>query len=51
MKNRAHHSAIGGSPYNAIFDCKAKVRTYLPVDTLSGIIREEYLVVLRNQST
>jgi hypothetical protein len=52
MKNRAHHSGINRSPYEAIFGCKAKVglRTYLPVDTLSGITSEEDLVVLRNQS-
>lgn len=34
-----------------LFVCKAKVclRTYLSVDTLSGITREEDLFVLRNQ--
>lgn len=51
MKSRAYHyhSGIDRSP--ALFGCEAKVglRTYLTVDTFSGITSEEDIVVLRNQ--
>nr|XP_022909346.1 KRAB-A domain-containing protein 2-like [Onthophagus taurus] len=51
-KNRAHHSGINQSPYEAIFGCKAKVglKTFLPAfDTLSKITREEDLESILKQ--
>lgn len=32
MKNRAHHSGINRSPYEAMFGCKTKTEINLPVD-------------------
>ncbi|XP_072377785.1 KRAB-A domain-containing protein 2-like [Diabrotica undecimpunctata] len=45
MKNRAYHSGISCSPYEALFGCKAKVglKTSLPAGTLTEIRSEEDL--------
>ncbi|XP_072377791.1 uncharacterized protein [Diabrotica undecimpunctata] len=53
MKNRADHSGINVSPYEALFGCRAKVelKTSLPAGTLSEIRSEEYLeAILVDQS-
>ncbi|XP_072380794.1 uncharacterized protein [Diabrotica undecimpunctata] len=43
MKNRAYHSGISCSPYEALFGCKAKIglKTSLPAGTLTEIKSEE----------
>jgi hypothetical protein len=46
MKNRAYHSGIKRTPYEALFGCKAKVgltTSSLPQDVLQDIQSEEQL--------
>ncbi|XP_072398084.1 uncharacterized protein [Diabrotica undecimpunctata] len=53
MKNRAYHSGISCSPYEALFGCKAKVglKTSLPAGTLTEIRSEEDLeAILADES-
>lgn len=54
MKNKAHHSGISRSPYEAMFGCKAKVglKTFLPaLETMSDITSEEDLeAMVKNQN-
>lgn len=52
IKNRAHHSEIDRSPYEAMFGCKAKVglKTHLPADAIfSEITTEEELEQILNE--
>lgn len=48
MKNRAHHSGINCTPYEAMFGTKLKVglKSFLPTDVLHNINCEEDLEVL-----
>ncbi|KAL4702592.1 hypothetical protein ACJJTC_016068 [Scirpophaga incertulas] len=54
MKNKAHHSGISRSRYEAMFGCKAKVglKTFLPaLETMSDITSEEDLeAMVKNQN-
>ncbi len=46
MKNRAYHSGIKRTPYEALFGCKPKVglsTSFLPKDVLKDINTEEQL--------
>ena len=54
MKNRAYHSGIKTTPYEALFGCKIKIglnTSNLPKDVLENIETEEELISITESET